>query len=105
MLLFIRLCILLKIISVILADGGSGFPKDMNLHVTFPPILQRHDSIPLGHLRPLGWQRRAESAVLEDSPNIEPARFYHLFVQGNRSVVIRGIVPPLDVLWTDSYLS
>ena len=77
----------------------------MNLYVTFPPILERHDSIPLGHLRPLGWQRRAEASVLEDSPNIEPARFYHLFVQGNRSVVIRGIVPPLDVLWTDSYLS
>lgn len=87
------------------SGDGSGFPKDMNLHVTFPPILERHESIPLGHLRPLGWQRRAEASVLEDSPSIEPARFYHLFVQGNRSVVIRGIVPPLDVLWTDSYLS
>lgn len=83
----------------------NGFPKDMNLHVTFPPILERHDSIPLGHLRPLGWQRRSEAHILEDSPSISPERFYHLFVQGNRSVVIRGIVPPLDMLWTDSYLS
>jgi lysine-specific demethylase 8 len=104
MLLFTLSFILLKIIWISIADG-TGFPKDMNLHVTFPPILERHDSIPLGHLRPLGWQRRAEATVLEDSLNIEPARFYHLFVQGNRSVVIRGIVPPLDILWTDSYLS
>ena len=87
------------------AQSGSGFPKDMNLYVTFPPILERHESIPLGHLRPLGWQRRAEAPILEDSPSVTPDRFYHLFVQGNRSVVIRGIVPPLDVLWTDSYLS
>jgi lysine-specific demethylase 8 len=105
MLLLTFLLIQSKIIWICTADGGSGFPKDMNLHVTFPPILERHDSIPLGHLRPLGWQRRAESSVLEDSPNIGPERFYHLFVQGNRSVVIRGIVPPLDALWTDSYLS
>jgi hypothetical protein len=105
MLLLAFFLILSEIIWTSTADGGSGFPKDMNLHVAFPPILERHDSIPLGHLRPLGWQRRAESSVLEDSPNIGPDRFYHLFVQGNRSVVIRGIVPPLDILWTDSYLS
>ena len=92
-------------ISTLFAQDGSGFPKDMNLHVTFPPILERHESVPLGHLRPLGWQRRAESSLIEDSPSIEPERFYRLFVQGNRSVVIRGIVPPIDMLWTDSYLS
>lgn len=84
---------------------STGFPKDMNLYVTFPPILERREGIPLGHLRPLGWQRRAEASILEESPNITPERFYHLFVQGNRSVVIRGIVPPLDNLWTDAYLS
>jgi hypothetical protein len=105
MLLLTFLLIQSKILWINTADGGSGFPKDMNLHVTFPPILERHDTIPLGHLRPLGWQRRAEAPVLEDSPNIAPERFYHLFVQGNRSVVIRGIVPPLDALWIDSYLS
>ncbi|UJR21136.1 hypothetical protein I4U23_024235 [Adineta vaga] len=87
------------------ADMGSGFPKDMNLHVTFPPILQHQGSLALGHLRPLGWQRRAEASIVEDSLNIGPARFYRLFVRGNRSVVIRGIVSPMDVLWTDSYLS
>jgi lysine-specific demethylase 8 len=105
MFLFTLLFIQSNIIWISIGDGGNGFPKDMNLYVTFPPILERHDSIPLGHLRPLGWQRRAEAPILEDSPNIQPARFYHLFVQGNRSVVIHGIVPPLDVLWTDSYLS
>lgn len=106
MLLFPCLFIFGQFVASLFAqDGGSGFPKDMNLHVTFPPILERHESIPLGHLRPLGWQRRAESSVLEDSPNIEPERFYRLFVQGNRSVVIRGIVPPIDMLWSDGYLS
>ena len=105
MLLLTLLLITSKILWISSADSGSGFPKDINLHATFPPILERHDSIPLGHLRPLGWQRRAEASILEDSLNIEPARFYHLFVQGNRSVVIRGIVSPLDILWTDSYLS
>jgi len=105
MLLLTLILIQSKIIWISSADGGSAFPKDMNLHATFPPILERHDSMPLGHLRPLGWQRRAEASVLEDSLTIAPARFYHLFAQGNRSVVIRGIVPSLDVLWTDSYLS
>ncbi|CAF4331920.1 unnamed protein product [Rotaria sp. Silwood2] len=105
MLLLTFLLIQSKIIWIFTANDGSNFPKDMNLHVTFPPILERHESIPLGHLRPLGWQRRAESSVLEDSLSIEPARFYYLFVQGNRSVAIRGIVPSLDALWTDSYLS
>ena len=105
MLLLALLFVQSRLIWLSTAEGGSGFPKDMNLHATFPPILERHDSIPLGHLRPLGWQRRAEAPVLEDSPNIGPERFYHLYVQGNRSVVIRGIVSPLDVLWTDSYLS
>ncbi|CAF1295184.1 unnamed protein product [Rotaria sordida] len=105
MLLLTFLLIQLKIIWIFTANDGSNFPKDMNLYVTFPPILERRESIPLGHLRPLGWQRRAESPILEDSLNMEPARFYHLYVQGNRSVVIRGMVPSLDVLWTDSYLS
>ena len=103
---FLALILVQSIVGwLVSAQGGSGFPKDMNLYVTFPPILERHDSIPLGHLRPLGWQRRAEAPILEDSPSLTPDRFYHLFVQGNRSVVIRGIVPPLDALWTDSYLS
>lgn len=105
MLLLIFLLIQSKIIETFSANDGANFPKDMNLYITFPPILQYHESMALGHLRPLGWQRRSESPVLEDSLSIEPARFYYLFVQGNRSVVIRGIVPALDVLWTDSYLS
>lgn len=91
--------------GTVLGNMGSGFPKDMNLRVPFPPILEYHDSLPLGHLRPVGWQRRTEGAILEDSMNIDPARFYQLFVQGNKSVVIRGIVAPMDVLWTDAYLS
>ena len=32
--------------------------------------------LPLGHLRPLGWQRRAESSILEDSLQIDSERFY-----------------------------
>ncbi|CAF3231282.1 unnamed protein product [Rotaria socialis] len=105
MLLLTFLLIQSKIQWISTDDDGSSFPKDMNLHVTFPPILERHESMALGHLRPLGWQRRAESPILEDSLKIEPARFYHLFIQGNRSVAFRGMVPALDVLWTDSYLS
>jgi hypothetical protein len=105
MLLHTLIVLIVNIPWAIEASGSTGFPKDMNLHLPFPPILERHDSMPLGHLRPLGWQRRSEAPILEDSPSIGPSRFYHLFVQGNRSVVIRGIVPPLDVLWTDSYLS
>ncbi|CAF1140745.1 unnamed protein product [Adineta steineri] len=105
MLLLTFLLIQSYIIWISSVDGNIPFPKDMNIHVLFPPIIQTHESIPLGHLRPLGWQRRADGPILEDSLNIEPARFYHLFVQGNRSVVIRGIVSALDVLWTDSYLS
>lgn len=105
MLLLTVLLIQLKIVWISTINDGAAFPKEMNLYVTFPPILEYHNSIPLGHLRPLGWQRRAESSILEDSLNVAPERFYYLYVQGNRSVVMRGIVPPLDRLWSDSYLS
>ena len=94
-----------SLINIVHGQGASGFPKDINLYVTFPPILERHESVPMGHLRPMGWQRRAETSILEDSPSITPNNFYQIFVQGNRSVVIRGIVPPLDTLWSDGYLS
>ncbi|CAF1574951.1 unnamed protein product [Adineta ricciae] len=105
MILLTILFLSLNQVGVSSTDMSSGFPKDMNLYVTFPPILQHHESLALGHLRPLGWQRRAEAPIIEDSLNIDPERFYNLFVRGNRSVVIRGIVSPMDVLWTDTYLS
>lgn len=105
MLIILLSSFVFDLLNFISCQQSSGFPKEINLYAVFPPILERRDGIPLGHLRPLGWQRRAEAAVLEDSPNIKPEYFYKMFVQGNRSVIIRGIVPSLDMIWTDAYLS
>ncbi len=39
---------------------GADFPKRLDENVQFPPALERREGVPLGHLRPLGWQNRAE---------------------------------------------
>ncbi|CAF0717189.1 unnamed protein product [Brachionus calyciflorus] len=84
----------------------TGFQKDLNVNIQFPPILDRRDGIPTGHLRPLGWQSRAEGPVKEESVMIEAEHFWNSYIESVTPVVLRGLVLGSDACekWTDSYL-
>ncbi|RNA10012.1 domain-containing 5 [Brachionus plicatilis] len=87
-------------------SSQSGFQKDLNVNIPFPPILNIRDGIPTGHLRPLGWQSRAEAPVAEEPVVIEPETFWNKYIEKSRPVVLRGLVLGSEASeqWTDSYL-
>ena len=84
----------------------SGFQKDLNINIPFPPILDKRDGIPTGHLRPLGWQSRAEGPVVEEPVVIEPEVFWNKYIEKKHPVVLRGLVfgSEASEQWSDSYL-
>ncbi|KAK7091446.1 uncharacterized protein [Littorina saxatilis] len=90
------------------AQGKIGFVKDQSMDATFPPPVFRQDpSIPEGHLRPLGWQRRPDGKVkeVEEMPNTR--EFYEDYVRVSKPIVFRnGITEgPALTLWEiDDYL-
>lgn len=102
-----------KIISILFLINSirntreSGFQKDLNVDIPFPPILDRRDGIPTGHLRPLGWQNRAEAPVHEESVSLEPEKFWDTYINKSKPTVIRGLVLGSDAVerWTDIYLN
>ena len=85
----------------------DGFQKDLDTNLPFPPTLEFRSGIPTGHLRPLGWQNRPESAVNEESVSLQPEQFWDLYVNLSKPTVIRGLIlgsEPTD-RWTDNYLN
>lgn len=84
----------------------SGFQKDLNVNIPFPPILDKRDGMPTGHLRPLGWQSRAEGPVVEEPVIIQPEPFWNKYVEKTNPVVLRGMVLGSEAIeqWTDTYL-
>nr|QDG00791.1 jmjC domain-containing protein 5 [Brachionus koreanus] len=84
----------------------SSFQKDLNVNIPFPPILDKRDGIPTGHLRPLGWQSRAEAPVVEEPVIIESETFWNKYVEINKPVIFRGLVLGSEATeqWTDTYL-
>jgi hypothetical protein len=84
----------------------SGFTKNLDLNVIFPPILDRREGMATGHLRPLGWQNRAESPIHEEL-HIKPIDFWNLHITHSKPLVVRGLVfgsEPIDK-WSDAYLN
>lgn len=98
----IKLFLVLKLVLVSLQHEVK-FPKDLDVNVQFPPIS--HDKLS-GHLRPLGWQKRADEEVTEESVVIKPEEFWDQYITKKSPVVIRGLVSasPITDIWTDSYL-
>ena len=89
------------------ASHQDGFQKDLDTNLPFPPTLEFRSGIPTGHLRPLGWQNRPESAVNEESVSLQPEQFWDLYVNLSKPTVIRGLIlgsEPTD-RWTDNYLN
>jgi lysine-specific demethylase 8 len=79
----------------------------MDINTPFPPILDQRSNMPTGHLRPLGWQNRAEFEITEESVSIEPVKFWDFYLEKSKPVIIRGLVSGSDIIerWTDIYLS
>jgi hypothetical protein len=84
----------------------AGFQKNLETNALFPPILDHRKNIPTGHLRPLGWQNRANAQISEESVNIKPELFWDLYVKKKTPVIIRGLVSGSVLIetWTDAYL-
>lgn len=82
-------------------EARDGFVKDQNVNlVEFPPkVMPAIDqSIPVGHLRPLGWQRAAEGAVEERTETIDASTFYNEYVAKGRAVVLRELLKNLPAM-------
>lgn len=88
-------------------SAGVEFPKSMATNIEFPPPLIRHENMATGHLRPLGWQNRAQGPVKEETFILTPENFWNQYIQKIDPVMIRGLVSSAESLekWTDSYLS
>lgn len=86
---------------------ADGFQKELGMKVQFPPILDRREGIPTGHLRPLGWQNRPEGPVAEEIVTLEPEAFWDKYINQNSTVVFRGLLLGSDAVdkWSDIYLN
>jgi hypothetical protein len=95
------------IFTLVVNGAYSGFQKNLDINIPFPPILDYRENIPTGHLRPLGWQNRADAQVSEESVNIKPEEFWDMYVKQKKPIIIRGLVSGSDVIekWTDTYLN
>jgi hypothetical protein len=86
---------------------AQNFQKDLDTNIQFPPLIERKESIPTGHLRPLGWQIRSDGPLTEESSTIRPEEFWDLYVIKKKPTVMRGLVFGADAIdnWSDSYLN
>ncbi len=86
---------------------ANEFPKTLDIKIQFPPILQRREGMPTGHLRPLGWQTRSEGSVKEEAFTLRPENFWEKYVSIRKPVMIRSLVAFSESLekWSDTYLS
>lgn len=85
------------------------FPKDQRTdHHEFPPKVSRKRDklVPVGHLRPFGFQRRPEGPVVEYKEALHPERFWKDHVSKKLPCVYRGDVAdsPAMTKWDDGYL-
>jgi len=83
------------------------FPKTLDANIQFPPIVQRREGMPTGHLRPLGWQSRAQGSVKEEAFILKPEQFWDKYLTTRQPVMIRSLVAASESVdkWTDTYLS
>ncbi|XP_071958879.1 jmjC domain-containing protein E-like [Antedon mediterranea] len=96
-------------ILMLLVECNVPFPKDMRMDVKFPVQFKSSRSgsgIPDGHLRPLGYQRKAEGKVMEVPVVPHPREFSDLHVSKKKPLVMRGAVKDSLAFekWDDSFL-
>jgi len=79
-----------------------GFKKDINLEKApdFPPKITSQGSVPAGHLRPIGYQRRPEGPVRELRSVPTPQEFYEVFIKEDKPVTFRKMVSNVPAMTT-----
>ena len=89
------------------AVESNNFQKDIDINIQFPPLIERKENIPTGHLRPLGWQVRSDGPIYEESVTIGPGQFWDAHVLKRQPTVLRGLVFGAEAIdkWSDSYLN
>ncbi|XP_038065797.1 uncharacterized protein LOC119735920 [Patiria miniata] len=102
--------IVLTLLLTLLRDAFSDvpFPKDQR-EIKFPPDIPKPrpgSSVPTGHLRPFGFQRRPEGRVHEYNHFLHPFEFYETHVSKRKPVVFRQTITdsPAMQKWSDEYL-
>lgn len=73
----------------------------------FPPILKENPGEPLGHNKPLGWQRPPEGPVIEYTQALNANEYWNKHVKDHIPLVYRGYIKdsPAISKWNDKYLS
>ena len=100
---FLILQILIQFIFV----ESENFLKNLDINIQFPPLIERKENIPTGHLRPLGWQVRSDGPIHEESVTIRPDQFWNTYVLKQKPTALRGLVFGAEAIdkWSDSYLN
>lgn len=88
------------------------FPKDQNMDVVFPPSVSRSpyaSDIPLGHLRPLGYQRKSAGHVSTTPEELTAHALHMKFLKNNKPVLLNDVIKkkePILTRWSnDTYLN
>lgn len=93
--------VLLFVCSLPFCSSRTGFVKDQaEDKILFPPkiVPLADSSIPVGHLRPLGWQRIPDGRVVEESSMPAPQDFHDKFVSKRKPVVFRKIIEDIPAM-------
>lgn len=98
------LTLLVTAICVPVLEAKLGFVKDQSMDAVFPgPVYKQAPSLPEGHMRPLGWQRRPDGPVPEEQEMPATKEFYESYVSLDKPGVFRNAVSSAPVFssWRD----
>lgn len=86
----------------------NGFEyQDLVTKAVFPPPILDNNSDPVGHKKPLGWQRAPEGPIKEYANPLDAQNFWKTHVKPHKPLVYRGVIKdsPAISLWNDEYLA
>ncbi|KAK3753547.1 hypothetical protein RRG08_020618 [Elysia crispata] len=79
------------------------------MEAVFPgPVYSQAPSLPVGHMRPLGWQRKSDGPITETAEVPATQEFYEIYVSRQKPCVLRHAVveaPAFDTWQEDTYLT
>lgn len=80
--------------------------EELSKFSPFPPIPEKLLNEPLGHQKPLGWQRPPEGPIIEYTKPLSADEYWQKHVKNHIPLVYRGYLKdsPAVKLWNDGYL-
>ncbi|XP_005104510.2 uncharacterized protein LOC101847982 [Aplysia californica] len=110
-------CVAMSLLTILVASCcvqwvvaiKGGFIKDQAMDAVFPgPVYKQDKSLPVGHMRPLGWQREPDGPIREFEEMPAAREFFEDFIDKSLPAVFRNGVKdaPAFTTWEDdNYLS